>query len=343
MLRQRYEFKYIPVLIVSVLSSLISTLSAVAFVLYEKKYGVVDLGTAKVIGKLFPELIFGLFFYVFIIFKGKCLYSKKYWGFAIKLSLPLIVHSLSKHILDTSDRIMIDYFCGKSEVGIYGVLYSVSSLSIIVWSAINASLIPVMFEKMKNNQSNEINKIVKPLILIYGLFSSFLSLVSPEIVRIMATEEYYSAVYIMPPIASGIFLTSLYTIFGNFLTYKKKTSLIMLSTLIAAVINVGLNYIFVPLYGSIAASYTTLFAFIVLSVFQFVSARVVCGKGFIDFRFLLFSALFTISWCLLCNLLYKTMIIRYLVLVIIVCVCFKLKNRIIEAILPAGLRQKNKS
>lgn len=335
MIRQRYEFKYKPLLYISVLSALLSTGSAIAFVLFEKNYGSLDLGSAKIVGKLVPEYFIGGILYIFILIKGKKFYSLKYWAFSLKLSLPLIIHTLSKHILDTSDRIMIDYFCGKSEVGIYGVLYTVSSLSLIIWSAINASLIPVMFEKLKVNQVNEINKIIKQLILIYGVFASILSLFSPEIVSIMATEEYYSAIYIMPPIASGIFLTSLYTIFGNLLTYYKKTNLIMVSTLIAATINFVLNFYYIPLYKSIAASYTTLIAYICLSLFQYMAVRKVSGKNVIDNRFLIYSTVFTLGWCLICNILYKTTMIRYCVLAFIILISIYFRERIIKTVLPS--------
>lgn len=334
MSRQRYEFKYRPLLIVSISSAIISTASSVAFVLIERNNGSIDLGTVKILGKMIPELLISACLYMLIMHNGRCFVSRKYWVFSLKLSIPLIVHSLSKHILDTSDRIMIDHFWGKSEVGIYGVLYTISTLSIIVWSAINASLIPVMFDKLHNNQGKDINNIIKPLILVYGILSCFLSLLSPEIVHIIAPEEYYSAIYIMPPIASGIFLTSLYTIFGNYLTFYKKTNLIMISTFFAALINVVLNYIFIPLYGSIAASYTTLIAYVFLAIFQFFSAKHICGKDFLDSRFLILGSIFTLCWCLICNLMYKVTIIRYCVFIIILFLIVIKRRMILSAIMP---------
>lgn len=45
---------------------------------------------------------------------------------------------------------------------------------------------------------------------------------APEIVRILATKEYYEAIYIMPPIAAGVFLTSVSNMYSNLLIYHKK-------------------------------------------------------------------------------------------------------------------------
>lgn len=42
--------------------------------------------------------------------------------------------------------------------------------------------------------------------LLYAGVAVLLTYLAPEIVRILAPEEYYEAIYIMPPIAAGVFL-----------------------------------------------------------------------------------------------------------------------------------------
>ncbi len=66
----------------------------------------------------------------------------------MSLSLPLVGHAIAKQILDVSDRIMINRFVGSSAVGIYSTLYSVSSLSLIVWNAMNGAYIPYLYKKI---------------------------------------------------------------------------------------------------------------------------------------------------------------------------------------------------
>lgn len=43
----------------------------------------------------------------------------------------------------------------------------------------------------------------------------------------VATEEYYEAIYIMPPIAGGVFLTCVSNMYSNIMIYYKKTQYIM--------------------------------------------------------------------------------------------------------------------
>ena len=91
---------------------------------------------------------------------------------------------------------------------------------------------------------------------------------APEIVRILATNEYYEAIYIMPPIAAGIFLTSVSNMYSNILVYYKRTNVIMFSSAFAAFVNIILNYIFIKTIGYQAAAYTTLIAYILLALIE---------------------------------------------------------------------------
>lgn len=135
----------------------------------------------------------------------------------MKLSIPLIGNSLAGQVLSVSDRTMISSMVGKSAVGIYGTLYNVSSLSTIVWSSLNNSFVPYMFSNMETKEGrNKIKKYVNYILLAYAIVALGLTLLAPEVVRILATDEYYAAIYIMPPIAAGIFLNALGNLYSNF-------------------------------------------------------------------------------------------------------------------------------
>ena len=106
-------------------------------------------------------------FYVYLLVKGKGPYNKKYWRYALILNTPMIIHGLSKHVLDASDRLMISSMVGKSAVGIYTVLHSVSSLSVIMWNAINASLVPYVFHSIEEKKTEKINNLSTVLLIIF--------------------------------------------------------------------------------------------------------------------------------------------------------------------------------
>ena len=74
--------------------------------------------------------------------RGHKIFNFKYWSFSLALSLPLIANQFATQILNNSGRVMIGWFVNNSAVGIYGTLSSISTVSTIVWSAINSSFIP---------------------------------------------------------------------------------------------------------------------------------------------------------------------------------------------------------
>lgn len=76
---------------------------------------------------------------------------------SLQLSIPLIGYALAAQVLNVSDRMMISRMVDNSAVGIYSTLYTVSSISLLVWSAINASFIPYLYQNIESDK-NEIKK-----------------------------------------------------------------------------------------------------------------------------------------------------------------------------------------
>ena len=266
LLRQRYEYKYKLSALVIFGSALLATLSSVAVVLWMGKEH-----PSAASGRLYANyvVLYGVAAVIWfaLMGRGKTFFHREFWVKSLQLSLPLIGYSLAAQILNTSDRVMIGQMIGDTAVGIYGTLATVASLSQLVWSALNSSYVPYLYRNM-DRAGNTIKKTSATLLGGYALVCAALIFLAPEIVRIFATEEYYEAIYIMPPIAAGIFLNAVSNLYSNVILYYKKTVYIMLPCVIAAVVNVALNLALIPSLGYVAAAYTTLFAHILLAVLE---------------------------------------------------------------------------
>lgn len=328
--RQRYEFQYIKVLVVSVISSFSSTCMAILFLYIYKNEK--NLAVVRLISQNIPLLVIYAFFFLFIFIKGKSLFVKDIWIYALKLSLPLIVHALAKNILDLSDRLMIAQMCGNSKAGIYGTVYGISSMSLVIWSAINSSLIPDTFNKLEKKEYNELNSLLLEVMCIFGLFSLILTLFAPEILEILTTSQYYEAVYIMPAIAGGVYLTCVYNIFGNLLLFKKKSLNIMFATLSAAILNIVLNYVFIKTFGYMAAAYTTMASFILLSIFQGGMVKIIYKEHVANFFKIGVVSLFFVLLELLCIPLYRVTLIRYILVGSLIVILFTNRKKIFAII-----------
>lgn len=318
--KQRYEYNYIPLAVVSILVSILSSVVAIISVCSLKNDNVVSLGNVKVISQGIVITIIALFFYINIMIKGKTYFDLTIWKYALKLSIPLIVHSLAKNILDVSDRLMISNICGKSDAGIYGTIYSLAMLELLIWNAINSSLIPITFEKVKQRKYKELDSMLVRILFWFGIITILLVLFAPEVLKIFTTNEYVNAVHLIPALSAGVYFTALYNIYGNLLLYRKKTINIMLATTLAAIANIILNYYFINKFGYIAAAYTTLISFIILALLQGIMVRVVYKEKVINDAIFLIISLVVAMLCNLCNLLYDHIVVRYGIILIILLV-----------------------
>ena len=153
----------------------------------------------------------------------------------------------------------------------------------------------------------------------YAIIAVLLTYFAPEIVKILATKEYYEAIYIMPPIAAGVFFTSYANLYSNIAVYYKKTKYVMYPSFVAAGLNLLLNYIFIKLFGYMAAAYTTLFSYIILAILQVVWVKRLCMdngtsiNNIFDNKMMFILAVLTTVSTLFGIILYVNTFIRYAV------------------------------
>lgn len=326
MYRKRYEYKYMQSSLFSFGVALISCILSIYVVTYMKKNNPVNIVEGKLISSALISYGASFILYISMMLKGRTLFSKKYWIFSLQLSLPLVGYSFSNQILMFSDRIMISKMVDNSAVGIYSLLYNVSSLSDIVWNAMIAAYIPFLYQNF-DSQKDKIRKITDILLIFYAGVAIILTFFAPEIVWILATEEYYESVNIMPPIACGIFYMAVFGIYTPIFIYYKKTGYLMVTTSITAVLNIILNVIFIPLFGYQAAAYTTLVSYGVLAFIQYLIAvnfenrmNGIKNSIYNNFHIMLLSFVTTII-CLSGILLYKFYMLRYLIIFLIIFIC----------------------
>ena len=94
--------------------------------------------------------------------------------------------------------------------------------------------------------------------------------------------------------------------------------------------NVLLNAIFIPKFGYIVAAYTTLIAYIILSILQGFIMIKVHKKPLYNMKLITVISCLVVLICLIFNSLYKLSIIRYCIIVIILITIFIYKNKIMN-------------
>lgn len=234
--RQRFEYRYKKLVTVTIIKSIANPiLGIIAVLLFEQK------DVARISSVVLSEILVCGPIMIYQFAKGKAIFSKKYWKYALSLAIPLLPHYLSSMVLNQSDRVMISKMVGNSEVAFFSVAYSIGMLTQMFTNAINNSFTPWMYQKIKNGSYVGVCKTINSLLILVGVIAFCLMMFSPELVMIFGSEEYAHAVYVIPPVAASVFFIFLYNILAIPQFYYEKTKFLMMSSLGAAVLNLVLN------------------------------------------------------------------------------------------------------
>ena len=273
---QRVDFKYHKQVVLTILSSIFHPAICIWLILQSE-----DKVTARIIGMTIVHLV--LYFWTFIVQlnKGKSFFSKRYWSYALRFNIPLLPHYISMTILSGSDRIMISRMVGDAEAGIYNLAYSVSMIMTMFNTALLQTIEPWIYRKLKENKIKDLAHVAYPCFILIALVNIALIIFAPEVIAIFAPVQYKDAIWCIPAVTLSVFFTFLYTFFATFEFYYEKTSYIAIATVGGAALNIILNYIFINLFGYIAAAYTTLFSYILYAVLHYHFMRKIC-KEFLD-------------------------------------------------------------
>lgn len=233
---------------------------------------------ARILGVILSQIVIYTCCFVSQMMKGKKFFSRKYWTYVIKFNLPLVPHYLSQTVLSSADRIMINNMVGEGEAGIYGLAYALAQIMLIINAALVQTISPWYFEKLKKEEYNMIAPISYICLIIVALANILLIAFAPEAVAIFAPKEYYQAIWVIPPVAmSSIFFLE-YDLFSKYEFFYEKTGFIMIASIIGAIINVVLNYLFIPVFGYLAAGYTTLFCYMLYAIAHYWFMNKICDQ-----------------------------------------------------------------
>ena len=275
--KARFEYKYKSFVAVTFLTSVLGTICSIISVLLLPNKGVV-----KVIANGVVVSAIGLVIMIQSLIKGKQCFNKEYWKYALTFNIPLIPYYLSQIIFNQSDRLMINKLTGKSDAAMYGVAYTLAFVLTFVLNAINNSFVPWMYRKIKENKLQENKKIS---IIIAGIMAVLLLGVialAPEIILIMAGEQYTPAIWVVPPVAMSLLLLFYSQLFINVEFYFEEKYKLVGASILAAVVNIGLNYYGIKSFGFVAAGYTTLISYILFAGCNYIAMKKMCKENGMD-------------------------------------------------------------
>ena len=229
---------------------------------------------SQVLGTLIGSVVFFLIGMLYM--KQRAYISMKMNKEKIKsilsISLPLIPHVIGGVVIAMSDRFFIEQMVGIEAVGIYGVGYMFGMIVLLFTDAFIKAWSPWFYKVIVNpTAEKKIKIVIYSYIYIFSIFilAIIISFVGTWILPYIVDEKFYNAKEYIVWIALGYAVQGVYKIFFPYLVHINKTAFLAFSTLLAALINIVLNYFLILYYGTIGATYATIVSFLVSAVLVF--------------------------------------------------------------------------
>ncbi len=179
----------------------------------------------------------------------------------LALSFPMFLTGGLFVIIGQTDIVMIGMFRSASEVGVYSIVFSLAMLTTFVISSINVMAAPKFSELYHAGKMDELQHVVQkssklmfwttlPILLVLFLFG--------KLILSIYGEEFVIGYMALIFLIMGQFVNALSGSVGHLLNmtgYQKEFRNIML---IAAIINISMNYILLPEYGINGAAFASL-------------------------------------------------------------------------------------
>ena len=340
--QQRNEYKYITLVRLTIITSILKPALGIIAVLCFKSNKV----EARIITLTLVELVIYAVLYFKIAKKGKKFFDKAYWKYALAFNLPLVPHFLSQVILNHSDRIMIKQLVGYEQAGIYSLAYSLAMILTILNTSIMNSMRPWTFQRLKAGEEDKIESVGLGSLIIVGICNIILISFAPEIVHIFSPASYDGAINLIAPITMGVFFIFIYNLFVDIQMYYEKTNSIMIVAIICAVVNIGSNYVLIKQFGYIAAAYTTLGSYILMSILHYLAMKIILKRSKVNKKIysvkkvLMLSAAFII-FSIIMSVLANYLLVRIIIITIVLGI-LGIKRKAIKGIINTIVSSKKK-
>lgn len=326
--KKRFEFKYKSVVLLTLLNSFISPIVAVCFVnISEQK------GYARIFGYAITTVVISGSIFVLNCIRGKKLFQKEFWKYALGFNIPLLAYYFSQVIFNQSDRIMISHMSGIDKAAMYGVAYNLAMILTFVLNSINNSYIPWLYGKIKENKADDNRNVANGIAILMAVLLIGVIWFAPEVIEIMAGKAYREAKWVVAPVSMSLLLLFYSQLFINVEFYYEEKKSLVYASIGSMIINVVLNYLLIPYFGFVVAGYTTLLSYILFAFSNYLAMKKIFIKKGIqnnlyDYKTLMLIIILFIVIGFCGVLLYSYLVIRLVFLCVGIVIIFVSREKL---------------
>ncbi|SNY15299.1 Membrane protein involved in the export of O-antigen and teichoic acid [Orenia metallireducens] len=198
----------------------------------------------------------------------------------IIIGIPMIPGIIFSMVLASGDQYILKRLGFLASVGVYAMGYKfANAFSSFLIVPFRQALVPVAMKKGNTNITNYksfLSKVVENfisvlLLCVIALYSFFYQLYS-----YLIDESYIEGFNIIWVVIIALIIWGVANIISNTLILKEKTYKTLFLTMIATILNIVLNIMWIPKYDIYGAAYATLISYlIVLLLYYFLSQKII--------------------------------------------------------------------
>ena len=183
--------------------------------------------------------------------------------------VPLVPVTLAYWVFASSDRIMLGRLASLEELGLYAVGATIVSVLLLVFQALGQAWTPHavrLYETDPAGAALLYSRFLTYILGIFGLLAVALTALAPELIQLLASSRYLGATTVIGPLAIGAVAYASTQVTVSGISLLKRTHYLAIYAGMAAVLNVVLNLIFIPIWGMLAAAWTTCVCYVFLTL-----------------------------------------------------------------------------
>ena len=182
----------------------------------------------------------------------------------LSLSWPLALSSIMVTVYLKIDQVMIHQMLSERDTGLYSAAVKVSELLNFIPVTVAASLFPAILNAKKRNEQVYLNRIqgLMDLFATFAVLLTFLLIIFSSVVMVgFFGEDYRDSVPLLQWHVGSTLFVYLGVVGGKWYLSENYQKIAMCWTVIGAVINILLNLILIPKFGTIGAAVSTLVSY----------------------------------------------------------------------------------
>jgi O-antigen/teichoic acid export membrane protein len=233
--------------------------------------------------------------YLTVIFRDlRCGFSfdelKNMLGFGV----PLVPVAFAGLVMTLTDRYFLKFFAGLDIVGIYAVGYKLAMIMALLVGAFQTAWPSMLFTIAKEEKAKDIfSRLLTYFLAVLFFIGMTISIFAPEIVLVVANEEFLEAARVVPFLTVGFICNGVYFMTAIGVQLRKKTVYLPAIFIPVALGNIALNYFLIPRWGMIGAACVALVSYLILAL---VSSRISLSFYLIRYEYVRILKLILVSF-----------------------------------------------